>query len=109
MDEYTRFKPSSYKLLISHKLTPKDDSSIIILGRDGGNNMDWTQAFTIIGVLGGFMFYALNRLETRMESRMDKMESILTDVDRRLCRLEGAFASKDCCMIKDERQMKKAE
>lgn len=45
----------------------------------------------------------------KMDQRLDKMDEKLTDIDRRLCRMEGAFASKDCCMIKDERQMKKAE
>lgn len=45
----------------------------------------------------------------KMDLRFDKLEEKVTDVDRRLCRLEGAFASKDCCMIKDERQLKKIE
>ena len=37
----------------------------------------------------------------KVDQRFDKMTEIITDMDRRLCRLEGAFASKDCCMIKD--------
>jgi hypothetical protein len=54
---------------------------------------------------GGFslmlvMWHSLN-------SRIDKLDEKLTDVDRRLCRLEGAFSSKDCCMIKDDRQINK--
>ena len=44
-----------------------------------------------------------------VNARLDKLDQTVTDIDRRLCRLEGAFASKDCCMIKDERQIKKAE
>jgi hypothetical protein len=44
-----------------------------------------------------------------LSSRIDKLDEKLTDVDRRLWRLEGAFSSKDCCMIKDEKQMRKAE
>jgi iron-sulfur cluster repair protein YtfE (RIC family) len=46
---------------------------------------------------------------TNLENKIDKMQDTITDIDRRLCRLEGAFASKDCCMIKDSSQMKKAE
>ena len=48
-------------------------------------------------------------LYTNLSARMDKLDEKLTDVDRRLCRLEGAFASKDCCMIKDERQLKRVD
>jgi len=36
--------------------------------------MDWIQVFTIIGVLGGFMFFMLQRLERdieRIDIRMD--------------------------------------
>lgn len=41
--------------------------------------------------------------------RIDKLDEKLTDVDRRLCRLEGAFSSKDCCMIKEDRNLRQAE
>lgn len=56
---------------------------------------------------GGFglmlvMWHSLNQ-------RIDKLDEKLTDVDRRLCRLEGAFSSKDCCIIKEERHQRKAE
>lgn len=44
-----------------------------------------------------------------MNKKIEKLDEKLTDVDRRLCRLEGAFASKDCCMIKDSRLRDKAE
>lgn len=51
----------------------------------------------------------IDKVEYVLSARIDKMDEKLTDIDRRLCRLEGAFSSKDCCMIKDERQMRKAE
>ena len=41
--------------------------------------------------------------------KIDKLDEKLTDVDRRICRLEGAFASKDCCMIKDDKFHRNAE
>ena len=47
------------------------------------------------------------KLEQKFDARFDKLEEKVTDIDRRLCRLEGAFASKDCCMIKDDSQTKK--
>ncbi len=51
----------------------------------------------------------IDKTEEKLSNKIDKLDEKMTDVDRRLCRLEGAFASKDCCMIKDERQMKKVE
>ena len=70
---------------------------------------------TIIILLGGL--YIINKSNMSgfdskfksLEEKIDKMQETVTDIDRRLCRLEGAFASKDCCMIKDSSQIKKAE
>lgn len=31
------------------------------------------------------------------------------DIDRRLCRIEGAMASKECCMLKSDNNLKKVE
>lgn len=53
-------------------------------------------------------FDKIDKRFDKVDERFDKLEEKVTDIDRRLCRLEGAFASKDCCMIKDERQIKKA-
>ena len=52
----------------------------------------------IVG-LGGLMLF----LYADMKATLSQMQGNITDIDRRLCRLEGAFASKDCCMIKDSR------
>lgn len=38
-----------------------------------------------------------------------KLDDKVTDIDRRLCRIEGAMAAKDCCMLKDERKLRKVE
>ncbi len=65
--------------------------------------------FTIQFSLLLVVWNSLNHKIDKLENRMDKFDEKLMDIDRRLCRLEGAFASKDCCMIKDERQFKKAE
>jgi hypothetical protein len=54
--------------------------------------------------------FALIRLVwSDMNKRFDRMEEKITDMDRRLCRLEGAFSSKECCILKEERHMKRAE
>lgn len=69
-------------------------------------------------IAGGFagtwalIFYVIKRVdavEDSLSKKIEKLDEKVTDIDRRLCRLEGAFASKDCCMIKDDRQIRKAE
>ncbi len=54
-------------------------------------------------------FEKIDQRFEKVDQRFDKLEEKITDIDRRLCRLEGAFASKDCCMIKEDRSAKKAE
>jgi hypothetical protein len=51
----------------------------------------------------------IEKLDERLSGKIDKLSEKVEDVDRRLCRLEGAFSSKECCMIKDSSQMRKAE
>ncbi len=51
----------------------------------------------------------MTRLETTLTIKIDKLDEKVTDMDRRLCRLEGAFSVKDCCAIKDDRHLRKAE
>lgn len=52
---------------------------------------------------------SLNKRIDKLRVRQDKLENLVPDLDRRLCRIEGAISNKDCCMIKDERNLKKAE
>ena len=54
---------------------------------------------------GVIIWFFYQRLDKKIEKLSDKID----DVDKRLCRLEGAFSAKDCCMIKDERRLPKAE
>lgn len=57
-----------------------------------------------------------NKVETdskenysKLEIKLDKMQETITDIDRRLCRLEGAFQSKECCLLKSDSSHKVAE
>ena len=52
-------------------------------------------------------FDAMDKRFDKIDERFDKLEEKVTDIDRRLCRMEGAFSSKDCCMLKEERHHKK--
>lgn len=60
---------------------------------------------------GGFagtwmiMFFSLKQIREELRD----MRKDIQDIDRRLCRLEGAFASKDFCVLKNDRQGQKAE
>ena len=51
----------------------------------------------------------IDKLDEKLGARIDKLDEKVTDIDRRLCRIEGAMAAKDCCMLKDERQLRKVE
>lgn len=53
--------------------------------------------------------FQIEKLEHNLQSQINKLDEKVTDIDRRLWRLEGAFTSKDCCMLKDDRIAKQAE
>lgn len=64
--------------------------------------MDWYQVVTVIGVLGGFMFYMLQRIETdihRIENRMDKREDRLSGHAQRIDQVYGIILQ----MLKDRK------
>ena len=42
-------------------------------------------------------------------TKIEKLDEKVTDIDRRLCRIEGAMASKECCVLKEDRLQKKVE
>lgn len=77
---------------------------------------------TILVILGSFYLYdkrMVKRFEKiedkfdkidqrfdKVDQRFDKIEETIKDIDRRLCRLEGAFSQKDCCMLKENHHHK---
>lgn len=62
----------------------------------------------IIWMIGGG-FALMLVMWHNLNARMDKLDEKITDIDRRLCRIEGAMAAKECCVLKEERQYRKAE
>lgn len=58
-----------------------------------------------LGVIWAYIVAKFNKIDKRFERLEEKIE----DIDRRICRLEGAFSAKECCMIKEERHLKKVE
>jgi hypothetical protein len=59
------------------------------------------------------MFYWFNgRLEKnfdKIDDRFDRIESDIKELRTSVNRMEGALMSKDCCMLKDDKQSKKVE
>lgn len=61
-------------------------------------------------VVGGFGLVLLNAYYVEHYMEFTKFfKDDVKDKDRRLCRLEGAFSSKEFCAIKNERSLPKAE
>ena len=56
--------------------------------------MDWIQSFTIIGILGGFMFFILKRLEKdidKINQNMDRTGRRLNNHAQRIDQLYKMF------------------
>ncbi len=53
-----------------------------------------------IGAILSFLLLIWNRIE--------KLDEKMTDIDRRLCRIEGIMSARDCCVLKDDSSNKKA-
>lgn len=54
---------------------------------DKGANMDWIQALTVMGVLGGFLVYHANRVDNQIIALNQRIEGI----NQRLDQLYGMF------------------
>lgn len=55
--------------------------------------------FTALGTL---MLY----LHSSAMAEIKLLREDVRDIDRRLCRLEGAFSNKDCCMLRHDHKEK---
>ena len=38
----------------------------------------------------------------KMDRQIQKMQESITDIDRRVCRIEGALQNRECCLLKDD-------
>lgn len=54
-------------------------------------------------------FDKIDKQFEKVDQRFDKISDEVKDIDRRLCRIEGSMVSKECCMLSNDRQNKKAE
>lgn len=53
--------------------------------------MDWTQVMTIIGVLGGFMFYMIQRLEKDIDGINKNVDSLARRMDGHAARIDKLY------------------
>lgn len=70
---------------------------------------DLTILLWVMGGCFGIIFGLLILMWNSIDKRIDKLDEKVTDIDRRLCHLQGAFSQKECCMIKDTGNIKVAE
>jgi len=77
---------------------------------------------TIIVIVACFYFYdkrmskklekidaRFDKIEARFEkvdARFDKMFELLMDMDKRICRIEGALSAQECCILKEPKAKK---
>ncbi len=66
------------------------------------------QTTLIIAAFGG-MWVHFNKRFDKMDSRFDRIETDIKEMRTSLNRLEGAFYNRECCMLKEDRQKKKAK
>ena len=63
----------------------------------------------VIGIGFSFNFSLMIIIWNRLNKRIDKLDEKITDIDRCLCRMEGAFSAKECCALKAESTHRRVE
>lgn len=64
------------------------------------------------GVLGGLFLFMWNNLSKRIDDQskiMNEMNTKIGEIDKRLYGIETVLHMKDCCVLKQDQALKKAE
>lgn len=66
---------------------------------------------TILSMAAIFWFMSRGIRSDIKDIKFDlaRIKEDIRDLDRRLCRIEGALSAKECCILKDEQRLKKVE
>lgn len=67
---------------------------------------------TVLVAAFGFIWSRLNKIEIRLdkiEDRITKLDDKVNALDKRLAIVETLLHMKECCVLKDDSQVKKAE
>jgi len=67
------------------------------------------QAMISMGVIFWFMTKNMRDDAKSIKNELTNIKEEIRDLDRRLCRIEGAISSKDCCRLTDDRKLDQAE
>ena len=81
--------------------------------------MDWPLFWTIVGsavAIMGFIYTIFRNFKIdlyqkfdKIDQKFDKLENRMTKLEFDMIEVKTILRFKECCMIQDERQMKKAE
>ena len=91
-----------------------DNISILMWSIGGGFAGTWAILFYMVNHFNEKFEKVDQRFEKvdqrfeKVDQQLDKVREEVKDIDRRLCRIEGALSSKDCCMLKDDRMKEKS-
>jgi hypothetical protein len=78
-----------------------DNSNLILFVMSGG--------FTIMFALMVMLWSHMNKSLDKIDNKIDQLGEKIHGLDTRLSRIEGILHSQDCCVIKEDRSLRKAE
>ena len=61
----------------------------------------------VIGIQATFLVACIGFTWSNLSNILDKIEDKIKDIDRRMLAIETILHMKECCMLKDDKQMKK--
>lgn len=62
--------------------------------------------FAALGTLILYLHSITAKSIRQLTEELRALREEVRDIDRRLCRLEGAFSNKDCCMLRHDHKEK---
>ena len=71
-------------------------------------NLDLTNLLAMAAMLW-FLYSRIDKKFDKIDERLNTLEKDNKEIRTSLNRMEGAFYSKECCMLKDDKQVKKVE
>ena len=63
----------------------------------------------VISAILGVTWNSLNKRLDRISDKIDKLDDRIQQIDKRMVAVETILMHKECCMLRDDRQVKKAE
>lgn len=74
--------------------------------------MNWQDILLIVIPLGGFMAWIYSRIDKRFDgvnAELKETNSKLNDIDKRLYAVETVLHMKDCCVLKQDQNLRKVD